>query len=202
MLIIWDWDNTLMNTKPAVEAGLRDVIALYGQAPLTPEEVVNVMTEHRGAFWQKRFKDHVPEAIEHYVRFYLQHLDLPQVFEKTVAVLEAVKAHHIPQVVLSNKNHDALIEEVEKQGLSAYFDAICGTVGPLGKPDLLFVEPLLKRFNPQKVILIGDGLSDCLMAQNMGATFILVHRADSDMPCDYACPTLNDVLPLLEKIAF
>ena len=55
LLIIWDWDNTLMNTKPAVTAGLQDVVAYFGQAPVTEKEVVNVMTHHRGAFWQNRF---------------------------------------------------------------------------------------------------------------------------------------------------
>lgn len=202
LLIIWDWDNTLMNTRPAVAAGLQDLATHYGQSPVSDEEIVNVMTRHRGEFWQKRFQDDIVSAVEYYIDCYLKHLDLAQPFEKTTAVLKAVANQHIPQVLLSNKNHDSLLKEVAWHGLESYFSAVLGTTDFIGKPDPLFVRPILKQFRPRKIILIGDGQSDMDMARNIGATAVLVHRPESNLPRDYTCATLNDVLVLLEKIAF
>lgn len=202
VLVIWDWDNTLMNTKPAVMAGLQDVAAFFGQQPVTEEEVVNVMTHHRGAFWQNRFGDQMVSAIDYYVSKYQDYLELVCPFEKTTAVLKAVQEKHIPQVLVSNKNHESLIKEVARHKLSSYFAAILGTKDFLGKPDPLFIQPILQQFCPDEIILIGDGQSDMELARNIGATAILVHRSESDLPYDYNCVDLGEVLSVLQKIAF
>ncbi len=202
LLIIWDWDNTLMNTKPAVTAGLQDVAAFFGQPPVTEAEVVNVMTHHRGAFWQNRFGDQMVSAIDYYVACYQKHFDLVSPFEKTKTVLKAVQNHHIPQVLVSNKNHESLVQEVARHQLSSCFSAVLGTKDFLGKPDPFFVQPILKQFHPDKILMIGDGQSDMDLARNIGATAVLVHRTESDLPRDYTCADLGAVLSLLQKIAF
>ncbi len=192
-LIIWDWDNTLANTRPAVKAGLEDVVRHYGLPALTDADILNVMTSHRGAFWQNNFGENVPHAIDYYVASYMTHTDLVKPFENTIEVLEYVKNLNIPQVILSNKNEVALAEEVQLQGLSDYFSIIQGTNSPLGKPSPEFVAPILKKFNPKKIILIGDGISDMLMAQNINAISIMVHQPDKSLPYVYDCETLSEV---------
>ena len=196
-LIIWDWDNTLANTRPAVRAGLEDVAQFYGLPAITDSDVLNVMTSHRGVFWQRYFGANVPEAIAYYVKCYRKHTDLVKLFPETVNILTYVKELKQPQIVLSNKYEEALIEEVAHQGVISYFNAIRGTIGPLGKPDKSFVSDLLERFEPRNIILIGDGISDMLMAQNIGATSILVHQPDKTLPHNYDCETLSDVLKKL-----
>ncbi len=192
-LIIWDWDNTLANTRPAVKAGLQDVVRHYNLPPLTDADILNVMTSHRGAFWQNHFGEKVPEAIDYYVSAYRTHTDLVCPFEQTIDILNFVKNLDIPQVILSNKHERALIEEVHAQGLSDYFAVIQGTNSSLGKPEPAFVAPILTKFNPERVILIGDGISDMLMAQNINAIAIMVHQPDKSLPFTYDCANLFEV---------
>lgn len=199
-LIIWDWDNTLANTKQAVFLGLQDVAAHYGLEPITSADVANVMGSHRGDFWQRNFKEKIPEAVAYYVSRYRQHSSAVKLFNDTEAVLNFVHTKELPQVVLSNKYEPALKEEVEAQGVTGYFDFIQGTNSPLGKPDKAFVQPLLEKINPERVILIGDGVSDMLMAQNMGATAIMVHQFDPQLPYHYYCDTLSEVQVCLEGL--
>ncbi len=199
-LIIWDWDNTLADTRAAVKAGLQDMLKSYGLSELTDADIVNVMTSHRGAFWQSRFGENVPQAVDCYVAAYRTHSDLVTPFPDTVEVLEYIKNLNIPQVILSNKNEVALIEEINFQGLTHYFDIIQGTNSPLGKPEPSFVEPILTKFNPEKIILIGDGVSDMLMAQNINATAIMVHQPDKSLPFTYDCETLTEVKKQLTEI--
>lgn len=201
-LIIWDWDNTLADTRMAVRAGLEDVAQFYGLPRITDEDVLNVMTSHRGAFWQKNFGERVPEAVDYYVKCYRTHGNLDHLFPDTIETLDFVKETGIPQIVLSNKYEEALMEEVKRQGIEFYFSRIQGTVGSLGKPEKAFVLPLLKEFKPQKVILIGDGISDMIMAQNMGATAILVHQENKLLPHHYDCETLSDVKQRLKKLLY
>ncbi len=199
-LIIWDWDNTLADTRMAVRAGLEDVAQFYRLPRITDEDVLNVMTSHRGLFWQKNFGERVPEAVDYYVKCYRTHGNLVRLFPDTIETLEFVKKTGVPQIVLSNKYEEALIEEVERQNIGFYFSRIQGTVGPLGKPEKAFILPLLKEFEPRKIILIGDGISDMMMAQNISATAILVHQLNKTLPHHYDCETLTDVRKRLEKL--
>ena len=58
----------------------------------------------------------------------------------------------------------------------------------------------MEQFLPDKVILIGDGISDMLMAQNMGAVSILVHQPNRNLPHTYYAETLSDVKKYLEYL--
>ncbi len=192
-LVIWDWDNTLADTKQAVTNGLQDMLAHYGFPPVCAADVANVMGSHRGAFWQSRFGDKVPEAVAYYVERYRCYSDDVRLFEDALPVLNFVQECGIPQIVLSNKEEKALQDEVRAKGVAGCFGLIKGTTGPLGKPDVAFVAPVLEQFQPEQVILIGDGPSDMFMAQNMGATGVLVHQSNLELPHQHYCETLSDV---------
>lgn len=203
LLIIWDWDNTLMNTRPAVKAGLQDLLDYHQLPPVSDDDVLNVMTSHRGQFWQSRFGDNTPDAVTYYVQCYQKYVDLVQPFEHTINILKYVQKQQVPQIILSNKNHGALIQEVARHKLTDFFDDIRGTTGPLGKPDKEFVAPFLEKYNPSKIVLIGDGISDMYMAKNIDATAVLVHRLDTnDLPYHYSCETLQDVESVLSTHIF
>lgn len=199
-LIIWDWDNTLANTKQAVFCGLQDVANHYGLNSITEADVVNVMGSHRGDFWQHNFKEKVPEAVEYYVSCYRKHSAMVHLFVDTRTVLDFVQSKRIPQIVLSNKNEKSLAEEVRAKEVEDYFEVIQGTNSPVGKPQIAFVQPILDQFKPDHVILIGDGASDMMMAQNMGATAIMVHQFNPDLPYQYYCDTLSEVRICLESL--
>ena len=205
-LIIWDWDNTLNNTKNSVHKGLNDTMQHFGLPLVSEEDVINVMTNHRGAFWQSRFsldgdetQVSLPQAIEYYVDCYQKYSNETSLFYDCLDALQFVKNKNIPQVVLSNKNHESLVKEVTDKGVFDYFEIVKGTTGPIGKPDLEFIEPVLQQIKPKKVIFVGDGVSDMLMAQKINATAILVHHKD-EVPHDYYCHTLSEVKDLLSQL--
>lgn len=208
-LVIWDWDNTLCNTKNAVLKGLNDTVQHFNSTPVKEEEVINVMTRHRGAFWTSRFplekideRPSLPEAIEYYVSCYQKYSNETALFDDALAVISFLKQCQSPQVILSNKNHEALVKEVKDKGVFDYFDIVKGTKGPLGKPEKEFALDIIEAIKPDKIIFIGDGHSDMMMAKNIGAIPILVHHLDSELPYDYFCSTLFEtgiVLSLLLK---
>ena len=207
LIVIFDWDNTLCNTKNAVHKGLDDTMKHFGFPPVNEEDILNVMTRHRGACWQSKFplepqegKVSLPEAIEFYVSAYRSYTSETTLFEEALPFILWLKEQKIPMVILSNKNHEALVQEVKDKNVFDYFDIVQGTKGPLGKPELEFAKPILNQLNPKKIIFIGDGQSDILMAKNLNATSILVHHLDQEVPYDYYCPTLKEAHALVQNL--
>lgn len=198
-LIIWDWDNTLADTKEAVRLGLNDTMKHYGFPEVTKSDVVNVMGSHRGHFWQVRFHDEIPQAIAYYVSCYRKHSPAVRLFEDSLDILNFIRQKNIPQVLVSNKEIHALKDEVKDKGVYDYFDEILGTTSPLGKPEKAYVQPILDKYQPQQIILIGDGQSDMLTAQNIGAVGILVRQFNADLPHDYFFETLKEVQAFLSS---
>ena len=88
LIVIFDWDNTLCNTKQAVHKGLDDTMKHFGFPAVTEEDIINVMTRHRGAFWQSKFplekqegKTSMPEAIDFYVSAYRSYTKETKLFK-------------------------------------------------------------------------------------------------------------------------
>jgi HAD superfamily hydrolase (TIGR01450 family) len=63
-----------------------------------------------------------------------------------------------------------------------------------GKPDTIILSPLLKRFQPEEMVMVGDRLStDKVLAENAGIDFILVLSGEAkceDLPGLLRQPTL------------
>jgi ribonucleotide monophosphatase NagD (HAD superfamily) len=63
-----------------------------------------------------------------------------------------------------------------------------------GKPDTIVLSPVLKRFSPAEVVMVGDRLTtDKRLAENAGIDFILVLSGEAkreDLPGLARQPTL------------
>ncbi len=205
-LVIWDWDNTLANTKPSVIKGLNETMAHFGLPKVTRKDVINVMTRHRGEFWTSRFsldkkdgRPSVEEAIDYYVSCYQKYSAETVLYPHVRDILMFLKEYNIPQVIVSNKNHEALVQEVKDKKVFSYFYKVRGTSGPLGKPEKAFVQDILDEIKPDKIIVLGDGESDMLLARNLGAISILVHTSGTDLPAVYRAHSMFEAGILLTE---
>ena len=201
-VIIWDWDNTLADTKKAVLEGIKDVARHFNLPDITEADLKNVMTAHRGEFWQRSFGDDLMRGINYYIAAYPKYSHLVALFDSTLQTLGYIKERQIPQIILSNKAHQNLIKEVEESGVASYFVRIVGSDEIRGgKPALKFARYALNGIDYDEIILIGDGLSDMLMAEALGAISICIgDNVPSDIVCRYKANTMEDVLPILKEI--
>ena len=110
-----------------------------------------------------------------------------------------------------------LLQRPEVHFLSTHPDPVCpSTKGPLpdvgsfvklyeaatgrlpemvfGKPNTIVLSPVLKRFRPDEIVMVGDRLStDKVLAENAGIDFILVLSGEAkreDLPALERQPTL------------
>lgn len=201
-VIIWDWDNTLADTKKAVLEGIKDVARHFNLPDITEADLKNVMTEHRGKFWQRSFGDDLMVGINYYIAAYPKYAHLVELFDATVQTLDYIQERKIPQIILSNKAHQNLEREVGQSGIASYFARIVGSDEIRGgKPALEFARYALKGIDYDDIILIGDGLSDMLMAEVLGAVSICIgDNVPEGTAYDFKASTMQDVLPILKRI--
>ncbi|MBO7258395.1 MAG: HAD family hydrolase [Alphaproteobacteria bacterium] len=199
-LVIWDWNNTLVDTMEASFLAMRDVAKHYGVPTVAKEDMMTVIGTHR-TYWQATFRDKEDEAVHYYLKQYGLYRDTICVIEGAEDVLSFVRSKSISQIILSNEDETLLFPETECTGLKHYFDYIQGSTDEHAKPELAFAQKALQYFDYERLILIGDGISDMQMAQVLGATSICVfNNVPKTIKTHFRFESLQYVKSILEKI--
>lgn len=201
-LIIWDWDNTLVDSRPVVRAALQDVAETAHLPSITMQDVIDVMGTHMGRFWQDNFGNKKTEAVAYYLSRYVAHNGKLELFPETKEVLSWVREQGISQIVVSNKRQDILDEECDRLGLRLYFDQVIGTdERHIAKPTKAFADEIFGDEWPKKAIMIGDGESDMEFAALLKVFGLFVRPGNQPVPFAYDArvPDLNGVFYFLKN---
>ena len=197
-IILWDWDNTLVNTRNVAKKAL---VRLGNETsiPITDDDVTEVIGGHLTDFWFRHYGPDPIPFVRRFVDYYRALSHEAEPFPETDHILEWVRKRGIPQIVVSNKNQDILTAEAERFGLADYFEKIVGTVNQgIGKPSREFADHVLGPAWPKKIVMIGDGESDMAFAKTLGAFGILIGpSAKPDYPCDRYTHALSGVSDIL-----
>lgn len=176
--IIFDWDNTLVNTWPIIHDALSATFRAVGKEPWTFEETCNRVRKSMRDSFPEVFGEGWEEAGKIYQSHYKStHLDKLQPLPLSVELLERIRELALFCVVVSNKKGPTLRLEVEKLGWGGYFDAIIGSDDaardkPHADPVHLAFEKADIAPSPD-VWFIGDSEVDLECALNTGCTAIL-----------------------------
>lgn len=185
--IIFDWDNTLVDTWPVIHQAMVNTFTDMGHVPWTFDETKEKVRRSMRDAFPELFGDRWEEAGKKYQQHYLQsHLSTLEALPEALAVLKMIKAMGIHCVVVSNKKGPTLRKEVANIGWSDYFEAIIGADDaqrdkPHVDPVLLAFEKTAIKPNPN-VWFVGDSDVDLECALNTGCTAILYGISAKDHP--------------------
>jgi phosphoglycolate phosphatase len=176
--IIFDWDNTLVDTWPVIHQAMVATFSDMGHAPWTLDETKErVRRSMRDAF-PELFGDRWEEAGKLYQQHYLSsHLSAIQPLEGAEEVLKTIKLMGLHCVLVSNKKGPTLRKEVANLGWSGYFDNVIGADD--AKRDKPHTDPVILAFEKThiepsaNVWFVGDSDVDLECALNTGCTAIL-----------------------------
>ncbi len=174
--IIFDWDNTLAQTRTAVVNALEHTLKQYQKAPWDI-----IKQKHRNP--TKSLKENFPnffgekyqEAYEVYLNYYINHT-ITQIYPTPNAdkFLKHCLKNNIELYIISNKEKSLLIQEVKHCFPNITFNKILGNGDtPKNKPapDPVFkaLNNALYPINKENVWLIGDSKQDidCALAANI-----------------------------------
>ncbi|MCX8135136.1 MAG: HAD family hydrolase [Roseococcus sp.] len=182
-VLLFDWDNTLVDGWAAIEAGLNAAFAAFGKPLWTRAEVLaNVrrslresFPEHFGAEWE-RARDIFTAVVR------ASHLEVVRPLPGTGALLDA--AAPWPLGVVSNKQGPLLRREAEHLGIAHAFGALVGAGDAAAdKPDPApFFMALAALGAPpgRDVWYVGDTALDMQAARAAGCTAVLLGDAAHD----------------------
>jgi HAD superfamily hydrolase (TIGR01509 family) len=209
-LIIWDFDGTLADTRPLIEAGMDHTLQALGLDPALREEWLKCVGLKVEDGIERTFGplgltvDEVLKAYRSFVHSGNEHLLRP--YEGMGDLLAELRDLGIPMAIASSKRGTPLRRQLCLLGWEAYFDPI---VTPdevqEGKPDPESLRLCLSAHGlaPEQAVMVGDAPFDLDMAQRAGVPSVAVGHGFSSQevldgygPLAYAPDTaaLRDIL--------
>lgn len=176
--VLFDWDNTLVDTWPIIHRALCDTFAPFGMEPWTMEQVKTHVARSMRESFPEIFGDRAEEAGELYIQAYrtyqfAQLTPLPG----ALAMLEVLRGMPVKTGVVSNKRSEFLHKEIAHLGWERYFDVVVGAGDAAhDKPDAapaLLALSRLERAPDKSVWFIGDSNADLECAYRAGLTPVL-----------------------------
>lgn len=177
--ILFDWDNTLVDTWLTIHEALNHVMAAMDKPPWTLAETrARVRLSLRESF-PLHFGDRWEEARGIYLdRFSAIHLERLTPLTGSAEMVEALAGEGIFLGVVSNKTGALLRREADQLGWSRFFGRIVGAGDAIAdKPDPAPVRMALEPSGVEagsEVWFVGDTGVDIECASNAGCVSVLL----------------------------
>lgn len=176
--VLFDWDNTLVDSWPVIADSLNHTLKHMGHEPWELHDIkLRVGASIRDIF-PRLFGDAWEEARDVYRQAFLDvHMEQLSAIPLAKETLEFLHDNGVYLAIVSNKTGSALRKEVKELGWEKYFSEIVGAMdADRDKPDPAPVHMSLDGSGIMAgadVWFIGDSEVDALCAQNTGCGLIM-----------------------------
>lgn len=171
--VLFDWDNTLVNTWPVIHEALNKTLTALGHEPWPLELVKQRVARSMRDSFPEIFGPNWEAAGEKYqANFRAIHLERLTALEDAEKILAFLRKQKLYMAVVSNKKGVNLRKEVEHIGWGKYFDKVVGAQDtPRDKPAPDMVIEALKNSGiapGPDVWFVGDSAVDMECAHATG----------------------------------
>lgn len=180
-MILYDWDNTLAESWPAILVGMNAAFRAHDMEEWTLDELKQRARLSMRDGFPKIFGEDRWEAARDvfYTAFEAVHIDQLVPLDGAEALVSDVHRRGIPQSVVSNKQGNYIRAEAAHMNWTTYFHALIGAGdAERDKPDPAPISLAMEGigFGPSlDVWFVGDAYVDVSIARNAGLTSILIH---------------------------
>ena len=200
--IIFDWDNTLVDTWPLIQFSIDATMRKMGKEEWGLQKVKNSVHKSMRESFPEIFGENWQEAGEFYKNSYRAiHLNKLHFLDGALELIKVINELGILQFVVSNKIGSTLRKEVENLGVKDLFFACIGAGDALtDKPSKEPVELALLgsdlKLGSDEIFFIGDTIADVCCAYNSNCTPIIFSEEEGKIsptiPKDIAQNGLNN----------
>ena len=181
--VIFDWDNTLVDTFPVIKDALNTTLVTFGLNPWTIQETrMRAKRSLRDSFPGLFGKDWELAAEIFYKRYHEIHIEKMKVIKGAEELIKKLASKGMYLAIVSNKRGDILRSEATHLGWNGYFGSIIGANDTL--KDKPAREPVDLALQSSKITagphvwFVGDADIDIACAKNAKCTAILLGTAD------------------------
>lgn len=179
--IIFDWDNTLVDTWPVIHETLNATFSRYGLEPWTFEQTATRVRKSLRDSFPSLFGEQWEEAGQFFYDYFAKiHLERLEPLPGAASMLRDLKQGGIYLGVVSNKRGEYLRLEVAHLGWDGHFSRLVGALDasndkPATDPVHLALAGSGLEPGPE-VWFAGDADIDLECAQNAGCVPVLVRK--------------------------
>jgi len=173
-LMIFDFDGTIADTGADLVSSINHTLTSMRLDPRSSKEIISFVGDGVKKLMERSLGEHHKGRLEEAMSIFSGHYE-KHLLDKTVLCphMEDVLKYfnHKMKVILTNKRHHLTLAIARGLHIDRYFMEIVGAdTTPFQKPDQRVVEYLLTKYNaePQKTVIIGDGVNDIAVAKNAG----------------------------------
>ena len=174
--ILWDWNGTLLDDTEAALATLNEMITVRGGQPIGME-----FYRDHFAFPVRPFYDKIGIVAHNEDEWNGIAHEYHEVYGRqpkklnplAVTALEMAKEAGCRQSIVSALRQDLLEADMARNGVTKYFERICGSDNLDGASKLDRARDLLAELSSPRFVLIGDALHDKEVADALGIDCIL-----------------------------
>lgn len=178
--IIFDLDGTLLDTLGDLSDAVNATLDHMGYPKRTEKEVERYIGNGIRRLIERALPpdagiNESKEAYRFFKEYYTSHVCIKtKPFEGIMDLLEELKERGIHIAMLSNKNQES-VTKLNDAFFSEYISPALGESAEVRKkPDPIAIKKLMKDFESEKALYIGDSIVDVQTADNAGIPCILV----------------------------
>lgn len=181
--ILFDWDNTLVDTWPCIIRAMNTTLEAMGHDPWTEAEAQRRIARSLREAFPDLFGDRWQEAAEIFYRTFGEvHIDMLRPLDGAAALLDHLAGEGITLAVVSNKTGRYLRQEAEHLGWTRYFHKLVGAgdaVRDKPAPDVVHLALAGSGLDPARetVWFVGDMPVDIQCARDSGCRPVLLRPA-------------------------
>lgn len=184
--VLFDWDNTLAESRSSLVEAVNQVLAAYG----LPDWEISKQKRNKDLSFKDNFpnvfgQDKAQKAYEDYRKIYIKIApNRISSFPYAQEVLDFFLSHGIKLMIVTNKERQLL--EFELPFLykpECFCNIVCGHEAPADKPSGEQIKYALKGYsspeeiNPQTVWVVGDSHQDSRAAKAAGVQAIRINES-------------------------
>lgn len=178
--VIFDWDNTLVNTWPLIQQAIDSTMIKMGKEPWGLKRVMDNIHKSMRESFPEIFGDQWEKAGEIYKESYRSmNLKTLEFLPDALKLVDVLRQDGVKVFIISNKIGQTLRKEAESLKVTDKFCALVGAGdAKLDKPSTYPVDLALKDsgLDPKKdeVWFVGDTVTDLECAYNSGCQPIII----------------------------
>lgn len=184
-IVLFDWDNTLSDTFPALFDSYNHMLRHFEMdewdEATAKANIRHVAHEYLPTLLGERWE----EGLEIYRGYYRENHAVSPAFESALELMQKLREKGIRVGVISNKNEGILKVAANASPFAQYLEVVFGAVNERpGKPDPAVMDMALKALNydgpMDDVWYVGDTDVDMEFAANCGAKSVFIENAGLD----------------------
>jgi len=180
LLVIWDWNGTLLDDTETCITSMNHMLARRGMPLLTQERYKELFRFPVQEYYIDLGFDFNRESFEllsvEFISLYRDLQTSSELHAGAIDLLDAFRQRKIKQIILSAMERKALIRDVTARGIEGYFEEILGVDDHYanGKAGLAREYLVSTPFRADEILMLGDTLHDFEIASFLGCTCILI----------------------------